>query len=498
MADDEQDSAAAAENPGESEPTGESGAGKHPVWAIWRWALHWQVLLGIVLGIVCGLLSGLTFVPDDGDIAGRWDMTSYAFIGDVFMNALKLLVVPLIATSIISAMASLGRRSGFARLGGKTLLFYLCTSLFAILIGLLLVNAIDPGIGAGLTPEEASAAAQTEGSAEAANLAKIEQRTEGRDTGDILNVLKTIVPSNIVVAAGNPGDYMLGIIFFSLLFGIFINRLGERERKVMVPFWNGAYQVMLRIALFVLAFLPIGVLGLIAKTTADAAADGVLQDRLGQLGWFAGTVVAALLIHAVIVMPLILILVAKVNPFRHFRAVAPALMTAFSSASSAGTLPVTLDCVQRRAGVSQRVGSFVLPVGATVNMDGTALYECVAVIFLAQLHGIGLGFGDQFVIVALALLTSIGVAGIPSASLVAIVIILNAVNARLPMDSQIPIYALSIILIFDRLLDMCRTAVNVLGDSVGAVTIARSEGEDGVLRIDPGIAPEPAPALRTG
>lgn len=461
-----------------------------PVWAVWRWKLHWQVLLGIVVGLAVGTLSGGPLAPaDPGALAGRWDLQLYDLVGGMFMNGLKMIVVPLVAVSIITAMAAIGEQQGFARLGGKTLLFYMASSLVAILIGLGMVNAVAPGEGAGISAADAASAVAAGGSAEAKKMAFLQERTAGRSAKDTINVIKEIVPSNVVRAAADMK--MLGVIFFSLLFGYFIGRLEGDKRHVMETFWAGINDVVLDITMLVLRFLPLGVLFLIAKTTATTVADGNALARIGQLAWFALTVLLALGLHAFVVMPLVLAFVARVNPLDHYRAMFPALLGAFSTASSSATLPLTMQCVQHRAGASKRVTCFVLPLGATVNMDGTALYECVAVMFLAQLCGVELTVATQFMVVALALLTSIGVAGIPSASLVAIVIILNAVNAGLPAGQQIPAHALALILVFDRLLDMCRTAVNVFGDSVAAVTIARSEGEEDLYAA---IHAEAAPA----
>lgn len=450
----------------------------HPL-AFWRWQLHWQALLGIAVGVLAGYLSGSALAPADRDIAGRWDMQMYSLIGELFMNALKMLVVPLVMTAIVSALASLGRMQGFARMGGKSLAYYACTSLVAILIGLSLVNCIAPGERSDLSAAEAAAAVAAEGSAEAAKMEDLSEKTEGRGVDSVLNVFRELIPSNVANAMAK--QQMLGLITFSLLFGFFVTRLRDKHREVMLAFWEGAYDVMIQMTFLVLRFLPLGAACLIAGTTAETFASGNALERLAQLSMFALTAFTALLLHAFVVMPLALAALARVNPVRHYRAVLPAMLTAFSTASSAATLPLTMECVEKRAGVSQRVTSFVLPVGATVNMDGTALYECVAVMFLAQLSGISLDFGTQMLVVVMALLTSIGVAGIPSASLVAIVIILNAVNDNLPAGQTIPLEALAIILIFDRLLDMCRTAVNVLGDTVGAVLIARSEGEQEIL-----------------
>jgi Na+/H+-dicarboxylate symporter len=245
----------------------------------------------------------------------------------------------------------------------------------------------------------------------------------------------------------------------------------------VVSFWRGVYEVMLMITDLVMRFAPIGVFALVAKVVATTGVDAFAQVAL-----FAVTVLVALAVHLTVTLPLLLWMVGGVNPLRHFRAMAPALLTAFSTASSSATLPLTMECVEKRAGVSNRTTSFVLPLGATINMDGTALYECVAAVFIAQAYGIQLSFTAQSTIVILALLTSIGVAGIPAASLVAIVIILNAVG--------LPAEGIGLILAVDRVLDMCRTGVNIFSDSCGAVIIGRSEGETAILQATP-----PAPAL---
>ena len=438
----------------------------------WRWSLHWQVLLGMAIGCFAGYLSGEVF-PAEGE---RADFIGYDLIGGLFMNALKMLIIPLVMSSIIFAMGSLGKRQGFAKMGWKTLLFYAFTSFFAIMAGLILVNLIRPGEGTGLNPEDFTRDVAVEGSAEAKSMAKLKAKTQGKDDLDsTLNVFRELIPSNIVGAMANLK--MLGVIFFSLLFGFFINRISDSRRHALLEVIGGFHDVIVEMTFFILKFLPIGVGCLIAKTSAQTFASGLVLERLSQLSMFALTVVLALGFHLFIVLPLMLIVIGKVSPAAHFRAVSQAMLTAFSTASSAATLPVTLQCLKEKAKVSERVGSFVLPVGATVNMDGTALYECVAVMFLAQLSGIEMSFMLQLNVVALALLTSIGVAGIPSASLVAIMIILNSVNANLPDGQMIPIEALAILMIFDRLLDMCRTSVNITGDTVGAVIIAKSEGE---------------------
>jgi len=411
--------------------------------------LHWQILIAILLAVVAGFASGT-----ETAIAGVTLYSIYAFIGHLFLSALKMLIVPLITASIITGVAGIGAGDGLGRLGLKTVLFYLTTSLLAILTGLVLVNLIVPGQLDGQPVRDLLGLE--------ADVSSIVQNAQGRGAGDFVDVFTRMVPPNIFRAAVD--GQMLGLITFSLIFAYYMVRIPEQYGRTMIDFWQALMQIMLRMTDLVMRFAPLGVFALVAKTVAQTGLAAVQP-----LAAFALTVVLALLFHALITLPLLLSVIARVNPVAHFRAMAPALMTAFSTSSSSATLPVTMDCVERRAGVSNRVTSFVLPLGATVNMDGTALYECVAVIFIAQAYGVDLSPALQFLVVTTALLTSVGVAGVPAASLVAIVVILGA--AGLPAEG------IGLILAVDRILDMCRTTVNIFSDSTGAVLIARSEGE---------------------
>ncbi len=378
----------------------------------------------------------------------------YDFIGALFLRALKMIIVPLIASSIITGVAGVGSGKSLGRLGGKTLVYYIATSTLAILTGLLLVNLITPGIQGGEPVHDKLGLT--------ADISIIEQATGGTGAGDLVQIFLRMVPTNPLAAAVQ-GD-ILPLIFFCLLFGYFITRLPDRLRTVLGDFWQAVFEVMMRVTNFVMLAAPFGVFGLVARTTATTG-----FEAFGPLAVYALTVASALAIHFLITLPLILRLLARVKPTNHYRAVAPALLTAFSTSSSSATLPLTMQCVEKRAGVSNRVTSFVLPLGATVNMDGTALYECVAALFIAQAYGIGLGVGEQFVVVITALLASIGAAGIPSAGLVMITIVLSAVG--------LPLEGVGLILAVDRILDMTRTMVNVFSDTCGSMVIARSEGE---------------------
>ncbi len=416
--------------------------------------LHWQILIALGLAVIAGLVTG-----KDAGLFGITFYSLYEFFGALFLNALKMLIVPLIVSSIIVGIAGIGGSGALGRLGGKTLIYYATTSLFAILVGLAVVNVIQPGV------DEMGPVKERIGFSE--DTSAFEAKVEGKGAGDVVDVFLRMVPTNIVAAAAD--GQMLGLIFFSLLFGFFMTKIQEAYAESQFNFWQGVYETMMRITDWVMLFAPLGVFALVAKVVASTGFDAFVP-----LLWFFLSVVLALAVHFFITMPLLLRFVAGVNPLSHYRAMAPALLTSFSTASSSATLPITMECVEKNAGVSNRTSSFVLPLGATVNMDGTALYECVAAMFIAQAYGIELGFATQFTIVMVALLTSIGVAGIPAASLVAISIILATIG--------LPAEGIGLILAVDRILDMMRTSTNVFSDSCGAVIIGKMQGEQGILQ----------------
>tara|TARA_R110000822_G_scaffold187752_13_gene326680 strand:+ start:440 stop:1711 length:1272 start_codon:yes stop_codon:yes gene_type:complete len=416
--------------------------------------LHWQMLIAIIAAILVGLWSGT-----DSEVLGVSLYDIFDFVGTLFLNALKMIIVPLVMSSIIVGVAGMGNSDNLGRLSAKTITFYMLTSLLSITVGLILVNLLAPGVIDG----EAAGTRLNLSSSDA--ITEQLMRVEGRSAGDITAVFLRMVPPNIIKAASD--GQMLGLIVFALLFGVFMTRITTEFSQTMLSFWQGVYETMMAVTMFIMKFAPIGVFGLVAKTVAATG-----FDAFQPLLVFFLTVVLALAIHVFFTLSLMLRL-AGINPLKHYRAMLPALLTAFSTASSSGTLPVTIECVEKNAGVSNRTTSFVLPLGATINMDGTALYECVAAMFIAQAYGLDLSFVTQFIIVLVALLTSIGVAGIPAASLVAITVILGVIG--------LPLEAIGMLLVTDRILDMMRTAVNVFSDSCGAVIIARTEGEEGVL-----------------
>ena len=410
-------------------------------------ALHWQIVIALSLALLTAWWADARTT-----LAGIALVDILDFAGGCFLSALKMVVVPLIVSAIVVGVANLAGQNGFGRVGAKTVGFYLLTGVCAIVTGLALVNLIRPGDG------EAAATLVAALPNEAAALMEV----EGRGFADLVRVFRRAIPDNVFAAAANAE--LLALIFVSVLFGYFAGRLPMPKRKVMSRFWGGVHDVMIAITMLVMRFAPIGVFALVAKTVLVAGFAG-----LANVAWFAGTVLAGLAAHLFVTLPILQRLLAGVRPFAYYAKVLPAQLMAFSTASSSATLPVTLACAER-AGVSKRTAGFALPLGATVNMDGTALYECVVVIFIAQLYGVDLGWA-QFAVVALALLTSVGVAGIPSASLVAIALILPAVG--------LPVEALAVVLVVDRLLDMSRTAVNVTSDLTVAALIERGEETPG-------------------
>lgn len=423
--------------------------------------LHWQILIALAIGVAAGLAVGRA----GGESATIYGDVTYVgvfrFLGDLFLRALKMVIVPLVASSIITGVAGVGSAKSLGKMGGKTFLYYVSTSFLAIITGLILVNIVRPGIIGGVPASE---------SLGLSDITEIQGKVEGRGMGSLVEIFLRMIPENPLRAAVE-GD-ILAVIFFCLIFGYCITVLGEPHRSALKHFFEALFEVMMQITHFVIRFAPLGVFALIAKTTSLTG-----LDVFAPLAKYFLCVTLALLIHAGITLPLILRFVGGIQPMKHYKALAPALLTAFSTSSSSATLPLTMKCCEENAGVSNRVTSFVLPLGATVNMDGTALYECIAAIFIAQAYGFELSVGVQLIVVITALLASVGAAGIPSAGLVMIAIILNALDW--------PLEGVGLILAVDRPLDMLRTTVNVLSDTCGTAIIASSEGEKPAY---PGVA----------
>jgi proton glutamate symport protein len=419
---------------------------------------HSTPVLPILIAMVAGGFTGWLIGPD-GTVGTLQVIPFFDLLGTMFINLLKMIIVPLILASVITGVAALGSGPDIGRLGSKTLGFYVLTTLLAVLIALFLVNLVEPGVADGEPVRDrlaltADAEAVTEG-------------VKSRADTSVLDTIKGIVPPNIVEAAAN--TKLLALVFFAVIFGFFLARIDPPHQGTVMSFWQGIFQVMMRVTGWVMTLAPIGVFALIAKVVAMSGFSGA-----GPLLLFAACVIAGLAIYGFVALPILLAVVARVNPWKLYPAMAPALLTAFSTASSSATLPLSLNCLEKRAKVSERIAGFVMPLGASVNHAGSALYECAAAMFIAQAYGLHLSFATQFTVVILALITSMGIAGIPAASLVGIAIILAAVG--------LPAEAIGVLLVFDRLLDMCRTMINVLADAACTVIVARLEGETEVLK----------------
>ena len=404
-----------------------------------RIKLPLQIFIAIILAVILG------FIFHQHPHCVDW-------LSTIFLRALKMLIIPLVFSSIGSSVVNIGSGPGkLGRLGLKTMVYYISTSLLAIITGLFLVNLIQPGIGVDLNlkqsvPELESVAMST----------------------SFLEIIVNIVPANIFQTMSE--GHILSVIFFTILFGLFIRKVDDKYSALYRDLLNGLFEIMMKLTLFVIRFAPLGVFAIVFKMVATHAQDPEgLLNLFGRLGLFMLTVLIGLTIHFFISIPSLIKFVGKLSPYRHFRAVAAPLLTAFSTSSSGATLPLTMQAVEENDGVSKELANFTLPLGATVNMDGTALHECVAALFIAQAYGIELSIGQQIIVVCTALLGSIGAAGIPMAGLVMISVILSVVG--------LPLEGVGLIIAVDQLLEMCRTATNVWSDTSAAIIIAKTEGE---------------------
>lgn len=416
-----------------------------------RFPLYLQILVAMLVGGGVGLALNLSGA-DPALVAsiagvGKW-------FGTVFLTLLNMVVVPLIFSSLVYSVLDVGGGEGLGRLGGKTLAYYMLTSMLAIMVGIVLVNLVQPGVGVDYAAMMSAAA---DGGAKAPEPPAVAAGGVGAVLADIVTRL---IPKNIVdVASSN--RTILGLIFFALTFAVAAVRTGEQTTAALKPFFKAVFDTMTTLTHGILYVAPLGIGGYLLFVTATTG-----LDLAGALGWYMLTVFLGLCVHAGVTLPLLLFFVGGRSPLAWATTMKEALLTAFSTASSAGTLPLTMDCA-RKGGIPERVTSFTLPLGATLNMDGTALYEAVAVLFVAQMLG-DLTLAEQGVVAFTALLASIGAAGIPHAGTVMMVIVMQAVG--LPTD------AVLVILSVDRVLDMCRTTVNVWSDAVGAAILTRLEG----------------------
>lgn len=393
------------------------------------------ILVGMISGAILGAVCGYFF---------NESIIHIKFIGTIFLNALKMVVIPLVVASMVVGVTSLGDVSKLGKTSLKTILFYLVTTGLSVFVGLVLVNIIKPGEGienfGAFVPEIV--------------------KSSGGKT--LIDVITGLVPSNIINAAAQ--GQILPLIIFSLLFGGVLTAIGDKGKPV-IDFFEGINAAMMKIVVLIIWFGPIGVFALIGGIVAEQK--GSLDQLASGLGWYSLTVILGLLIHASITLPILLKTFGKKNPLQYFINMGEALATAFTTASSTATLPVTMECTTDKNSIDSRASSFVLPLGATINMDGTALYEAVAALFIAQIYGVDLTLGNQIVIFLTATLVSIGAAGIPHAGTVMMVIVLGAVG--------LPLEGIGLIWAIDWFLDRCRTTVNVWGDSIGAAVIANTK-----------------------
>ncbi len=391
-----------------------------------RNGLLYLMIAGIVLGIFSGWMYGTTM------LAVEW-------IGEMFLDALKMLVVPLIISSMIVGIAGLGDIRKVGKTGLIALGYFMMTTCIAVVIGLVMVNIIEPGVAVEMTVEH------------------VPEKVAGKEAVGITDILKTFVSPNLVQSMANME--ILPLIVFSLVFGGVLTTLGEPGKRV-IDFFDTVNSSIMKIVHLLMWFAPLGVFALIASKLGAAGGGDLFLAELAKIGKYVITVISALLIHGLVVLPIILYMVTRRNPIAYFENVVAALTAAFSTASSSATLPVTIECAEKNNKVSRKSCLFILPLGATVNMDGTALYESVAALFIAQMLGIQLGLGEQMIVFLTATLAAIGAAGIPEAGLVTMVMVLQSVG--------LPLEGIGMLLSVDWFLDRCRTTINVWGDSIGA------------------------------
>lgn len=423
----------------------------------WYQKLHWQIVSGLVAGLLFGILAA---AQGWGGFTANW----IAPFGTIFLNALKLIAVPLVLTSLIGGVASLSDVKKLSRIGGRTITIYIATTTLAVTLGLLVVNTLRPGDS---VPETMRVELQETYAAAAATGAAAAEEAQARPP---LQILVDIVPENAIAAFGNNAR-MLQVVFVALVIGIALIQIPADKRQPVLTVVDGLQAVVIRLVEMIMVTAPVGVFALMAATITSVAGDslGEIISLLSALGYYMIAVLLGLAIMGLVVYPLILKFMSGM-PLKHFfREMLPVQLLAFSTSSSGATLPVTMKVAKNRLGVSEEVTSFVLPLGATINMDGTALYQAVAAVFIAQTLGMDIGITGQLTIVLTAVLASIGTAAVPGAGIIMLVIILEAIS--------VPSAGIALILGVDRLLDMVRTMTNVTGDAMVACVVATKEGQ---------------------
>ncbi len=431
----------------------------------WYKKLHWQIIIGLLLGLVYGIIAAA---------AGWISFTSnwIAPFGTIFLRLLQFIAIPLVLASLVTGVASLSNLQKLSRIGGKTIGIYLGTTLVALIIGLLIVNVLKPGhtVPAEMR-DELQATYQDDASA------RQEQATQAQNRV-ALQPLIDIVPDNFFASAASNRN-MLQIVFVALFFGVGLLMIPREKSEPLLKLFESLNELVIKLVDIIMYMAPLGVFALLADTITGIAGGGLssVVELLAALGYYCIAVVIGLAIQALITYPTLLKLFTPMSIGAFFRGIAPAQLVAFSTSSSGATLPVTMEAAQKNLGVSEEVSSFVLPLGATINMDGTALYQAIAAVFIAQTLGLGLDMAAQLTIVMMAMLASIGTAAVPSAGIVMLVIILESVG--------IPSAGIALILGVDRILDMLRTVTNITGDAAVATIVASSEGQ---LHIPTGSA----------
>jgi Na+/H+-dicarboxylate symporter len=420
-------------------------------------ALHWQIIIGLALGLIYGIVAASN---GWGVFTTNW----VAPFGTIFMNLLKLIAVPLVLSSLITGVASLSDLKKLSRIGGKTIGIYVGTTAVAVTIGLISVNMLKPG---DKVPDQMKEKLQQTYEEDASSRTGSAQKVKGRGP---LQPIVDMVPSNFFSSASSNRN-MLQVVFVAIFVGIGLIQIPKDKGKPVLDFFEGLNEVVIKLVDFIMLMAPVGVFALIAQTINKVAGDNLAQvlELLGALGYYMIAVILGLIVHAIITYTGLLKLLTKMPLKTFFTGIAPAQLLAFSTSSSGATLPVTMECCEEELGVSEEVSSFVLPLGATINMDGTALYQAVAAVFIAQTLGMDLGIGAQLTIILTAVLASIGTAAVPGAGIIMLVIILEAVG--------VPTAGIALILGVDRILDMMRTVINVTGDASVAVIVANSEGQ---------------------
>tara|TARA_B100000945_G_scaffold203134_1_gene163287 strand:+ start:149 stop:1441 length:1293 start_codon:yes stop_codon:yes gene_type:complete len=420
-------------------------------------ALHWKIIIGLVLGVLFGVLSSL-----NGWIS--FTNSYVAPVGIIFINLLKLIAVPLVLSSLVTGVASLSNTKKLSRIGGKAIGIYVGTTTLAVTIGLLSVNIIQPG--------KRVSAEMTEKLQKDYN-SDVEKKTISADSIKNRGPLQPIIdifPENFFTAASSNRN-MLQVVFIALFLGIGLIQIPKKEAKPLLDFFKGLNQVIIKLVDLIMMMAPFGVFALIASTMNKIAGNNPSEiiSLLSGIGFYMITVIIGLTAHVIITYTSILKFMTKMPLNLFYKGIAPAQLLAFSTSSSGATLPATMECCEEKLGVSEEVSSFVLPLGATINMDGTALYQAVAAVFIAQAIGMDLTFTAQLTIILTAVLASIGTAAVPSAGIIMLVIILETVG--------VPTKGIALILGVDRILDMIRTVVNVTGDASVSVIVANSEDQ---------------------